>query len=360
MGFTATLFDLIRRGVIAAQPVSVELKTWGGVRTEQITDLELSLTGNPVDLRDFEQRVVTVVRRVTKDGPVPLNEFRKKIRKDVTANAATYQTFRKMATKALERSGLLDLSGRPWVVGVGLGLFLLLLLAFIGAIIGNAAFGLDWMPPAIVGAGFVNAAIFGVFVATRKGWVRRTSEGALLAARWEAFRRYLHDFSALEEAPPASLELWDTYLVYAIALGVASDVLEAARLKAPPELSERSNLYPTLVGQRWWRRVLRRWRRWWWRRRRRRLVAAALRGRPGMLEWGRGGEPWLRSPSVPAVGATGTGPVVSIPPVSMRGSGWPTTSHGSRRWRSTPPSTAFPPRRWYGAGPRSLPPASSS
>ena len=43
--FTATLFDLISKGVIAAKPVQIEKETWAGLRSETISDLELSLTG---------------------------------------------------------------------------------------------------------------------------------------------------------------------------------------------------------------------------------------------------------------------------------------------------------------------------
>ena len=137
----------------------------------------------------------------------------------------------------------------------------------------------------------------------RKMWVRRTKIGALEAARWSAFRRYLEDFSRLEEAPPIAIGLWEEYLVYAIALGVAEDVLEAARLRAPEVLEDESSLYwygnhgfgghssnaisgieRALVGcvqpaveQRFGRRLLRRWRRRRRRGRRRRLVGARPR-----------------------------------------------------------------------------------
>jgi len=74
-------------------------------------------------------------------------------------------------------------------------------------------------------------------------WVRRTQKGALLHARWQAFRRYLTDFSRMEEAPPASLALWEQFLVYGIALGVAEQVLDAARLQAPPEVAQGGSFY---------------------------------------------------------------------------------------------------------------------
>ena len=46
----------------------------------------------------------------------------------------------------------------------------------------------------------------------------------------------------MKEAPAISLPLWEQYLVYGIALGVADDELEAARLRAPEAVSG-SNLY---------------------------------------------------------------------------------------------------------------------
>src|SRR6185369_12692154 len=37
--FTATLFDLIRRGIYASKPETTERKVWAGLRTERISDL---------------------------------------------------------------------------------------------------------------------------------------------------------------------------------------------------------------------------------------------------------------------------------------------------------------------------------
>ena len=40
--FTATLFDLVRRGVYKAEPTTTERSIWGGLRSEKISDLEIS------------------------------------------------------------------------------------------------------------------------------------------------------------------------------------------------------------------------------------------------------------------------------------------------------------------------------
>ena len=52
---------------------------------------------------------------------------------------------------------------------------------------------------------------------------KRTQQGAREVHRWEAFRNFLTDFSNLENASEKMLPMWDKYLVYATALGVASE-----------------------------------------------------------------------------------------------------------------------------------------
>ena len=46
-------------------------------------------------------------------------------------------------------------------------------------------------------------------------------------ARWSAFKKFLVDYSNLEEAKTASIHIWEHYFVYAVALGVAEKVARA-------------------------------------------------------------------------------------------------------------------------------------
>lgn len=240
--WVATLFDLIRRGVVRAAPERVEKSTWMGLRTETITDLALDVGGTTPDLTPAEGEVMETLRRVVRGGPVPLSELRERIRTDASANAASYREFRQKVIRALEDGRLLDTAGRRLVQGVLVVVFFALFAGFL-----LAAWVADRSGSAtaylVVPVLLVNGLVFGLAVGPRRASVRRTREGALESARWEAFRRYLKDFSRLEEAPAISLELWDRYLVYAVALGVAEEVLAAARMKAPPELEEVSDIY---------------------------------------------------------------------------------------------------------------------
>ena len=76
--FTATLFDLIRRGVFTSKPVTTERSTWGGLRKEEMSDLEIS-AGDPDAMTNYEQDVAAVVNGVIGSGSERLSNFRERI-----------------------------------------------------------------------------------------------------------------------------------------------------------------------------------------------------------------------------------------------------------------------------------------
>ena len=55
---------------------------------------------------------------------------------------------------------------------------------------------------------------------------RWTPEGKEFHDKWENFKNYITDFSLIKEKPPASIQVWGRYLVYAAALGCADEVSE--------------------------------------------------------------------------------------------------------------------------------------
>ncbi len=242
--FTATLFDLIRQGAISATPIQTVRSTWGGLRRENISDLQLQLTDKTTGFRDFEQSVLTVVRRVLEDGPRPLHQFRSDIRDDAAANAKTYQAFRDNVTDAVKRANLLDTRGNvASVLTVVLAIILVIGSIFVlPGLLGGRPGGTAMAILIAIGMS-IGATVLAIVLSFRRVRVKRTKVGALEAARWGAFKRYLADFSRLEQAPAISLELWDRFLIYAITFGVAQEVLEQARLHAPPELGDTSSIY---------------------------------------------------------------------------------------------------------------------
>jgi uncharacterized membrane protein len=259
--FTATLFDLIRRGVLKAQPVSVNSGgLWGG---ETITDLRVELgTDDPGPLEDFERSVLEVAERVLSDVPVNLTEFEARLKYviDSEANRTSYESFIDEVKREVERRDLVKRGLGKWLAWAAVLLGLAGAAWFVvSLIVANfrLLFSLIFSSPpatvvAVVGVLVVWVVIRRTFAyagpALHPMWVRRTPKGALIHARWQAFRRYLNDFSSMEESPPASLALWEQFLVYGIALGVAEQVLEAARIHAPPEVAQGGSFYSPGYG----------------------------------------------------------------------------------------------------------------
>jgi uncharacterized membrane protein len=244
--WTATLFDLIRRGRFKSTPVTTERKIWGGLRHEQVSDLQVEQGSTEVETTPFENALVDVVDDVLADGPVALSKFRDHITEHKTENSKRFTAFKERVGTAIR--------ARTWYVGTGARMLGLAIAAFAAvsivllwvAIDGWRAAAPRWhdvVMAALGGCAVANAAVL-VGAATRvRLWRRRTGKGEEEAQRWEAFRRYLTDFPRLQEAPPATLELWERFLVYGIAFGIAERVLQAAHLHMPEEMHDRSTIY---------------------------------------------------------------------------------------------------------------------
>jgi uncharacterized membrane protein len=124
--FTATLFDLIRRGVLRGQPVSVKQSGFLGQKT--ITDLRVKLgSGDDGSLEDFEGRVLKVARRVISSyGPANLTDFGVLIgfgnahgigvgnAHARRTNRTSYESFREEVKREVERRDLVERGSGRW------------------------------------------------------------------------------------------------------------------------------------------------------------------------------------------------------------------------------------------------------
>lgn len=110
-----------------------------------------------------------------------------------------------------------------------------------GNVIGNLSIGIYvlftffmmfFQPLALFGLLFAIGAVF--IIKYKKIMLAKwTEEGRILNLKWENFRKYITDYSLMKEHPPESVKLWDEYLTYAIALGVADKTIKAMKKIAP-------------------------------------------------------------------------------------------------------------------------------
>jgi len=73
-----------------------------------------------------------------------------------------------------------------------------------------------------------------------------TQKGIDEAEKWKGLKRYMEDFSLLNEREVPELVLWEKYLVFATAFGIADKVLKQLKIKYP-ELADANYSYMPLI-----------------------------------------------------------------------------------------------------------------
>ncbi|MDQ3086483.1 MAG: DUF2207 domain-containing protein, partial [Actinomycetota bacterium] len=205
--FTATLFDLIRRGVYTATPATTERKIWGGLRTQTVSDLELS-AGERADLTPWEHYVAEVIDAVLDGGSERLSNFRDRIEDERESMSGRFDSFKAAIGREADRRSWFRSLGAVPLVGAGVLLALVGALLFFLAQDGWRSVYPRYSDVVLIGVGIsliVNAALLGATVVFgRRLWRRRSPPAQTEAERWDAFRHYLTDFPRLQEAPPAT------------------------------------------------------------------------------------------------------------------------------------------------------------
>ncbi len=93
--------------------------------------------------------------------------------------------------------------------------------------------------------GFVMMEYSGMIITIFGRW---TPEGSIYYKRWDDFKKYLTDLSALKDQPPESVKNWNSYLVYATSLGVVKKVLENMSAIVPPEQLKEIHLFSIIYN----------------------------------------------------------------------------------------------------------------
>ena len=74
-----------------------------------------------------------------------------------------------------------------------------------------------------------------------------TQEGIDEAAKWKGLKKYMENFSMLDEREVPELILWEKYLVYATAFGIADKVLKQLKIKYPQLMEDNNYVYMPLI-----------------------------------------------------------------------------------------------------------------
>lgn len=213
--FSATVVDLAQRGYLRIS----EERTDRLIGKDKVTYRFDTLLHHDVDgLEPWErtvlQRLFPGVESSTQD------DLTTWARANQSEAQSFWRGFRASVKDEVERKG--------YLAGHRLGPFL----GAFAIVVGLIAFAVVMFSTGTLWGLVPIAAGIGLFLFMRT-LLQRTPAGARRAAEWDGLRSFLKDFSRLDEAVSGDMILYERYLVAAVALGVADELVRGLSLKVP-------------------------------------------------------------------------------------------------------------------------------
>ena len=220
--FQATIMDLINRGKL-------------GVDSEEDTEFTKTtfLTVKSTDgLERYERELIDLLRTYELNGRISFSYMQDCLREEYQARAyqdrynTWCQNFKNDYLPDETLSEYFDQTGSDYMMYFGIGALILAI------IVGALSIFLHFRGSFITTIVAVFFAIVGIGCLIMPSGIggKYTLKGKLYTERWEKFKKFLKDYSLIKEHPPESIAIWNKYLVYATALGVADQVYKAMKL----------------------------------------------------------------------------------------------------------------------------------
>ena len=246
---TATLMRLTDSGVIRLDKVTTSRQGLMGTKTrsdyrvtklKNVTEVspEARRAGEPLAI-DFEVcRFLFDTVALKDDEPgdtVLLSGFKKMAKSHPSDYEAGWRAWSSMAQESYRDrfvEGADASRGRIALIVLGVADIVAAAFALMALIILDAALPLIIaVPAALVAAG--------CFVLARASGMKKLNrEGIETKAKLEALRRWLCEFTKLDEAVPSDVVLWNRLLVMAVALGVSKEVVKQLEVACPELLDD--------------------------------------------------------------------------------------------------------------------------
>ncbi|MCX7731538.1 MAG: DUF2207 domain-containing protein, partial [Candidatus Caldatribacterium sp.] len=233
-GMASVLLDLYRLDL-------VDFAADGGTIVLRVREV-------PRSLPKTEQVFMEFLLRFAKDGQLNFQHLHKELEQsmsDAIEFNAILSSYQKAVKKELLRRRYLQTTGNILAKIVAVLMMLVALGIFSLALRPTVAHLLPLFTGLSGGVFFTGAA---VLLARRDLFGRWSKEGRLFYLRWKNFARFLSEYSLLTEYPPASVVLWEAYLVYATALGLGEKVHEHLRRLIPHSIWEKESRHPYLYS----------------------------------------------------------------------------------------------------------------
>lgn len=226
---TATIMDLARRQFLFLEEDTVQVKKLLGSKEVSTYLLSFMPPPEPAALRKPEEAVLRpheaeLINYLKNDigggqGAIHLTDIENYAKKYGEAFYSFWQGWTGSIEVKCEEYDFFDGNGFMPLITILLGLGLL------GGGMALAANG------NVIGYGLLIAG--GLFLVVPRFFKRRSKIGQEDYVRWQAFKKFLEHFSEMQRHEIPSLIIWEHYLVYAVTLGVAKEVIKQLEVVFP-------------------------------------------------------------------------------------------------------------------------------
>ena len=222
-GFEASIMNLIDKKVFS-------ISTKDNAESDT-NDLILTITSEKVRLSRSERIVFNTLSHFAEDNVLNLSQLNGKLSSEYEAKwfMEQIEKWEETVKDSINTDELFDDTGSTLITIIsGLGAVFGIIIGGLGLFtnLGNGIYAL---------AGGIFLVIFSVILKRMDDDIfgRWTENGRTFYLKWRNFKKFLTDNSLINEHPPESIVIWNKYLVYGSALGVADEVYEAMKLHVP-------------------------------------------------------------------------------------------------------------------------------
>lgn len=240
-GFRATIMDLINRKYLLIEDVP---KTLDKDKDKSIS-IRVNENKNLEELTNFEYDVITILKKFEEDGVINLDNLKNDLKDRDMAQSfkESYGIWESDLKSEFLNDGIMD------QIFLKKGDTYLKIFGVIGLIAAAVTFFATISDP-LPASGYALFASFvlGIvaiisLIMPQKVAGQWTTHGEEFDAKWHNFKKYIQDFSLIKEYPPESVKVWNKYLVYATALGVADKVKKTMEMSLPDDQLAQSDIF---------------------------------------------------------------------------------------------------------------------
>ncbi|MDV0445361.1 hypothetical protein MmiAt1_09360 [Methanimicrococcus sp. At1] len=229
--FVSTIMSLVDRDYLSIR--ETDSTNWRG-KDKKIVVLKFE---KPADsgLEKFESDVYHFLRRYAVNDEIDWKDFQKKL----GSNDSFYNFLNKWNADVEKQSRFddyFDSKGNKLIGSLGIVLIIeSILMYFISEMLAPSIYYPLTSTATLMClfSGILGIALIVYPIVFKKSMGRWTDDGRVFYLKWKNFEKYLTDYSLIEQYPPASVIIWDHYIVYAMALGVADEALKNMNLAMP-------------------------------------------------------------------------------------------------------------------------------